>query len=585
MSERKSTKLGRGVLLALLTLYALAMILPDFARIVRPLGSFGLTTNADGVIHDVQGPFTAEDESPAWRAGLRVGDHLDLEGMRCVPVDTEICASNLALWGGVTYVMPGREATLLVKASGEQPGREVKLIAEPRPRTLALGVVTLLDQIAGALVVLGAAYLVWIRPGAMTWALFAHTIQFDPGQSFQFYAWLQQWPRALLAQDVASCVLQAAGYTGLLLFALRAPVDRCEGRWRGIERALPALTILFLAVALMSLGTAFGYPTEFAMRASILIGFAVSAAALGILIGRRRDLSPRDYQRIRWVIWGCLIGLPAYLIAEISQETSLPASLFGEAAVTEDLSGLFYLVNGILCVFVVEAVRRPTVVSVWIPLRRATVLGLLLSAPAFFVREELSTINEWTRLPDWAWVAVASVLVFLIARARMDHRTRGPAVRPGLPPRGETARRRRRGYSARRKPRRHRTPFSGRADARPASRFDGAVSRGRWGLPAARERGVGRSERRYAPGRRAAARRTTRRRAALSPRWVRRRRARRAPSRRSGAPRSRRARRQSASPLRGRPLRRPRSRHRPRRRRARPLGRPRPRRGDRLWAG
>ena len=84
---------------------------------------------------------------------------------------------------------------------------------------------------------------------------------------------------------------------------------------------------------------------------------------------------------------------------------------------TEDVSGLFYLVNGILCVFVVEAVRRPTVVSVWIPLRRATVLGLLLSAPAFFIHEELSTINEWTRLPDWAWVAVASVLVFLIARA------------------------------------------------------------------------------------------------------------------------------------------------------------------------
>jgi hypothetical protein len=167
----------------------------------------------------------------------------------------------------------------------------------------------------------------------------------------------------------------------------------------------------------MSLGTAFGYPTEFAMQASILIGFAVSLAALGILIGRRRDLSPRDYQRMRWVIWGCLIGLPAYLIAEISQETSLPESLFGEAALTEDLSGLFYLVNGILCVFVVEAVRRPTVVSVWIPLRRATVLGLLLSAPAFFVHEELSTINEWTRLPKWGWVAVASVLVFLIARA------------------------------------------------------------------------------------------------------------------------------------------------------------------------
>ena len=166
----------------------------------------------------------------------------------------------------------------------------------------------------------------------------------------------------------------------------------------------------------MSLGSAFGYQTEFAMRASILIGFAVSVAALGILIGRRGDLSPRDYQRIRWVIWGCLIGLPAYLIAEISQETSLPTSLFGGGAVTEDVAGFIYLINGVLCLFVVEAVRRPTVVSVWIPLRRATALGLLLSVPAFFIHEELSTINEWTQLPEWAWVVVASVFVFVISR-------------------------------------------------------------------------------------------------------------------------------------------------------------------------
>ena len=416
MSERTGPRLGGRILLALLTFYALAMIAPDFARLARPLGSFGLATNADGLIYDVQSPFATQEESPAWRAGLRVGDHLDLAGMRCIPVDTEICASNLALWGGVTYVMPGREATLLVKPSEGGPDREVKVVAEPRPRALSLDAVLLLTQIAGVLVVLGAAYLVWIRPGAMTWGFFAYTIQFNPGQAFFFYAWLQQWPRALLTQDVASCVLQAAGYTGLLLFALRAPVDRAEGVWRRVERALPALAILFLAVAVMSLGSAFGYRTELAMRASILFGFFVSAAALAILLGRRRDLSPRDYQRLRWVIWGCLIGLPAYLIAEASMETSLPATLFGVGAVTEDVSGLIYLVNGILCLFVVEAVRRPTVVNVWIPLRRATLLGLLLSVPAYFVHEEFSTINEWTNLPEWAWVLVASALIFLLSR-------------------------------------------------------------------------------------------------------------------------------------------------------------------------
>ena len=64
----------------------------------------------------------------------------------------------------------------------------------------------------------------------------------------------------------------------------------------------------------------------------------------------------------------------------------------------------------------VEAVRRPTVVSVWVPLRRATVLGLLLSLPAFLIHEELNTVHEWTDLPEWAWLLVASVLVFLISR-------------------------------------------------------------------------------------------------------------------------------------------------------------------------
>jgi hypothetical protein len=417
MKEPNGPGLVSRVVLALLTLYALAMIAPDFARLIRPLGSFGLATNADGLIHNVQGPFADEEASPAWRAGLRVGDRLDLAAMRCVPIDTEVCASNLALWGGVTYVTPGREATLVLAPSSVRPAREVRLVAEQRPWSLALDAVLLLQQTAGVLVVLGAAYLVWIRPGPMTWGFFAYTIYFNPGQAFQFYAWLQQWPWALLVQDAASCVLQAAGYTGLLRFALRAPIDRADGRWRRIEQALPALAILFLAVALASLGSAFGYPTELAFEASILLGFAVSAAALGILIGRRKDLSPHDYQRIRWVIWGCLIGLPAYLIAEISLETSLPASLFGEGALTEDVAGLFYLINGILCLFVVEAVRRPTVVSVWIPLRRATLLGLLLSVPAFFVHEELNTINEWTQLPEWAWVLAASALIFAIARA------------------------------------------------------------------------------------------------------------------------------------------------------------------------
>ena len=413
--RRGASLFGRAVLL-LLTVYSLAMITPDFIRVVRPLGSFGLTINGDGLIYDVQGPFASEEQSPAWRAGLRDGDRLDLAAMSCAPVDTNVCASMLAQWGGVSYVMPGREATFFIAGAAERPAREVRLIAAPRPSNRLLDLVIGLGAIAGILVVLGAAWLVWTRPGAMTWGFFVYVIQFNPGEAFQFWAWLQLWPRALLANDVISLVMQAAAYTGLLLFALRAPVDRTERRWRAIERALPALAILFLLVAIAGMGTVFGHPAETWTRGLFFVGFAVSASALAILLGRRRDLTPRDYQRIRWVIWGCLIGLPAYLLAQLSQQTSAFDELLGPGLTPEEVAGALFLVNGILCLFVVEAVRRPTVVNVWIPLRRATAVGLLLSVPVLFLHKQIETIDEYIHMPYWAWVVVASGLVYLIAR-------------------------------------------------------------------------------------------------------------------------------------------------------------------------
>jgi hypothetical protein len=321
MSDGKGANLFGRVALLLLTVYALAMIVPDLLRVVRPLGSFGLAMDGDGRIYDVQGPFEAEHDSPAWRAGLRAGDRLDLAAMSCASVDTIVCASLLSQWGGVTYVTAGREATLIFAPAPEHALREVKLTAEPRPTNRLLDLVIVLDTMAGILVVLGAAWLVWTRPGLMTWGFFIYVIQFNPGQAFQFWAWLQLWPRALLGQNAIFLVMQAAAYTGLLLFALRAPLDRAEGRWRTVERALPILAIVFLGVALASMATVFGYSAEIWARSMLLIGFAISVGALAILIARRRDLSPRDYQRIRWVIWGCLIGLPAYLLAQLSQQT------------------------------------------------------------------------------------------------------------------------------------------------------------------------------------------------------------------------------------------------------------------------
>jgi hypothetical protein len=151
-------------------------------------------------------------------------------------------------------------------------------------------------------------------------------------------------------------------------------------------------------------------------RAGILAGFPVALCALGILLARRRTQQPEDYQRLRWVIWGCLIGLPAFLVAELAAETTIFETRWGDFTPTEDVVGLLYLVNGVLCLFVFEAIRRQRVVSVMIPLRRVTILGLSLSIPVLLMHHEVERIQEHLGLPGWAWLVVGAVAVYGLSR-------------------------------------------------------------------------------------------------------------------------------------------------------------------------
>jgi hypothetical protein len=392
------------------------MIVPDLWRVVQPLGSFGFYANNDGLIYNVTGPFDDQTASPAWNAGIRDGDRLDLSKMRCFPYDAATCGSVLAALGGIQFAVPGRSTTIDLVPTPDRPVRQAFLVAVERPTNFLKRAVLILDQTAGILVVLAAAWLVWTRPGGMSWGFFLYIIWFNPGQSFQFYALLQRWPLLLLAQNAAGCIAQAVGFTGLLLFVLRVPNDKPDPRWRALERALPLIALTLALLLLASYGSAFGYRTETGTRAGILTGFIVASYALAILMVRRRSQTPQDYQRVRWVIWGCLIGLPSFLIAELASETTLFNTRWGDFTPSEDIVGLLYLVNGILCLFVFEAVQRPRVVSVAIPLRRVTILGLMLSAPALLLHHEVDRIQRHLALPTWAWLALGAFALFLISR-------------------------------------------------------------------------------------------------------------------------------------------------------------------------
>ena len=360
------------ILVMILALLGLALIVPDLVRVVQPLGSLGFYADNDGLIYSVSGPFEDRAASPAWQAGLRVGDRLDLDRLSCSLRDVDSCSGALTVLGGLEFVLPGKEITLPVAATSSAPARNVTLVAAQRPANFLVRAVNLLCQIAGIAVVIAAAWLVWSRPSAMSWGFFLYVNWFNPGQEYAFYAILQQWPAALLVQNIASCLAEGAAYAGFLLFVLRVPNNTTEPRWRPIERALPLIGAVFSLVMLASYASVFGYPSETITRAGILFGFVVDLCALGILLARRSTQGPEDYQRVRWVIWGCLIGLPSFLIAELASETTFFRTTFTGFALSEDVIGLLYLVNGILCLFVFEALRRERVVSVAIPLRRVT---------------------------------------------------------------------------------------------------------------------------------------------------------------------------------------------------------------------
>jgi len=422
-------------LLVLLTTWALLLVAPDLIRLVRPLGSLGFAADNDGLIYDVQGPFPTLAGSPAWRAGLRDGQHIDLQAMRCIRPTSPACIDLLAVVGGMggpQRIRPGRTISLAVAAPAK-PSRIVTMTAAPVPAGWEDKAVLFLDEVVAILVILGAAWLVWTRPGPMTWGFFVYAIWFNSGADYEAYAWLEERPLLLLAQELVQSLVVAAGYVGLLLFALRVPRDRTEPRWRPLQRTLPVIAIILGGLQLASFGAAFGYPTETITRASFITGWAINLAALAILLARRHGQHPQDYQRLRWVIWGCLIGLPAFIFAESLSETSMFQPLLG-APPSDATLGLLYLLNGILVAFVFEAVRRPRVIDVAIPLRRVTLFALLVGPPIFWLGEQITTLHEDLHLPPWAWLLGGGLIAFALARihdlaAELTHHALSPGFR------------------------------------------------------------------------------------------------------------------------------------------------------------
>jgi hypothetical protein len=410
------------LLLVVLATWAIAMVVPDLYRVFSSLASFGLVADNDGVIVNAVGPFATPSESPAVAAGIKPGDRIDLPAMRCIPLDSPRCKNLLSVLGGLggkQVVLPGREIELVLRPADSGATQVVRMEAAHPAYGWGDRLVLLADTVVAIIVIVAAFRLVWVHPGKITWGFFLYAIWFNPGQTYVYYALLQQWPVAIFLQEIAEALAHGAGFAGLLIFALRFPTDAPSPPWTRFEWIVPVLGVVIAVLWLTSFANAFGFPTETLTSTAFLLGYAIDAAVLFILVQRRRALPAQDQQRMLWVIWGYGIGLSAFIFAEIAQSTSLLQHRLG-LSLPSAFIGLLYLLNGVLAYFVSVAVLHRRVISVAIPLRYGTILTVLTLAvgiPIVNLHELLSHYQASLEIPEWVWLlVVAPVALILLQR-------------------------------------------------------------------------------------------------------------------------------------------------------------------------
>jgi hypothetical protein len=226
MRDRQTGGWAGRIALIGLTVWALLMIVPDLYRVLDPLASVGFAADNDGRIYDVKGPFGTDEKSPAWISGLRTGDRVDLRAMRCAPPSGPVCESLLSVvggMGGTQLVRPGRELMFSILPRNGDNVRIVSVTAKSPPVDWLARLILLLIEITGIAFVSAAAWLVWARPGAMSWGFFLYAIWFNPGQNFVYFLPLQEHAPLALVHEFAASLAHGAASAGFLLFALCVP--------------------------------------------------------------------------------------------------------------------------------------------------------------------------------------------------------------------------------------------------------------------------------------------------------------------------------------------------------------------------
>jgi hypothetical protein len=380
-------------------LYALAYGVPTVLSLNGFYGLSGITkAGATGTLApnaDVSTVGSVEPGSPAARAGIVKGDVV-------VPVEAENQPAVLQLFHRVAA---GRPTPYAVTHDGRR--RVVSLVPTRAPSSARGNVVVVAQLARGLLIVLIGALLVLLRPSIMTAAFFVLCLQFGelahPRGNLELVIGVPFfWKPLFLA---LTCVVTGAGPATAAIFCMRFPSGETLRSWRPVEKLMIAVgvfTILdyFFALAAGSTFTPLGTALYRVFTLASWLSYLVATVSF---LGRYRNASGEDRDRLRWVAIGLGSFLASYALFWISQ--NVPSA-------PDELGTWAQFVN-VLPLAVAYAVIRHRVIDVRIAGGRAIAYALLSAVPvAVFSLIDWALSNQLAQTRFAVFVEVTVSIAF-----------------------------------------------------------------------------------------------------------------------------------------------------------------------------